>query len=93
MMHDIGQGGPWAGIVGRRWDNSVVLEALNQFVGPTMLREVLVKTGKDSQRIRRLPAVAVVWLVIAMAIYRPLDIPSAWRQVIGTLRALWLAGV
>ena len=90
-MHDIGQGGPWAGIVGQRWSDSVVLEALSPFVGPTMLREVLVKTGKDSQRIRRLPAMAVVWLIIAMALYRRVDIPCAWRQVIGTLHALWLA--
>ena len=91
-MTDIGQGRPWAGIVGRRWDDSVVLEALSQFVGPAMVRQVLMATGKQSQRIRRLSAMAVVWLIIAMALYRRVDIPCAWRQVIGTLHALWLAG-
>jgi hypothetical protein len=92
MMNDIGQGGPWAGIVGRRWDDSLVLEALSQFVGPATIRQVLTATGKKSQRIRRLPAVAVVWLIIAMSIYRQVDIPSVWRQVVGTLASLWLAG-
>jgi hypothetical protein len=92
MMNDIGQGGPWAAMVGRRWSDSVVLEALSQFVGPATIRHVITATGKKSRRIRRLPASAVVWLVIAMAIYRPLDIASAWRQVVGTLHWLWLAG-
>jgi hypothetical protein len=54
-----------------------------------MIRQVLRQTGAASRRIRRLPAVAVVWLVMAMAIYRDLDIPSVWRQVLGTVRALW----
>ena len=92
MMNDIGQSGLWTGIVGRRWDDSLVLEAMSQFVGPALIRQVLTATGKKSQRIRRLLAAAVVWLVIAMSIYRSLDIPSPWRQVVGTLAALWLAG-
>ena len=90
-MDDIGQGGPWAGIAGQRWVDSVVLEALSRFVGPALIRQVLTQTGKDSRRIRRLPAAAMVWLVIALAIDRRLDIPSAWRQVVGTVQALWFA--
>lgn len=91
-MDDIGQGGPWAGIGQRRWVDSVVIETLSECVGPGTVRQVLAATGKASQRIRRLPAVTIVWLILAMAIYRHLDIPSVWRQVIGTLQALWLAG-
>ena len=90
-MDDIGQGGPWAGIAGRRWVDSVVLEALSRFVEPALIRQVLTQTGKDSRRIRRLPAAAMVWLVIAPAMDRRGDIASAWRQVVGTVQALWFA--
>lgn len=90
-MDVIGQGGPWAGIQRRRWDDAIVLEALSRCVSPTMIGQVLTQTGRASRRLRRLPATAVVWLVIAMAIYRQVDIPSTWRQVVGTLRSLWLA--
>ena len=90
MMNDIGQAGPWAGMVGRRGSDSVVLEALSQFVEPATIRHVITQAGKDSPRIRRLPAIAVVWLIIAMAIYRPLEnfastifIPTR-SEVVGT---------
>ena len=90
-MEVIGQGRPWAAIVGRKWADTVVLEVLSQFVSPSMVRQALEQTGRRSRRIRRLPAAAVVWLVVAMGIFRHLDMPSVWRQVIGTCQALWLA--
>jgi hypothetical protein len=68
----------------------VVLEALTRFVSPETLRAVLTQTGRHRQRIRRLPATAVVWLVIAIGIWTDLDIPALWRQVGGTLRSLRL---
>ena len=89
-MMSIGHGGPEA--TGRlEWPSAaIVLEALSQFVPPATIRSVLRQTGRQSQRIRRLPAEATVWLVIAIGIWTDLDIPAIWRQVVGTLRALWL---
>jgi hypothetical protein len=68
----------------------VVLEALARFVPPETIRSVLTETGR-CRRIRRLPATAVVWLAIAIGIWTDLDIPAIWRQVVGTLRSLFLA--
>ena len=90
-MDGTGHGRPWAQIVGERGEDHVMLEALCRFVDPATVRAVLRQTGAQSRRIRRLPAAAVVWLIIAMAVWRDRDIPSVWRQVWGTLRALWAA--
>ena len=89
-MSSIGQGGPRAPLR-EEWPAAiVVLEALSQFVSAQTIRDVLTHTGRHSQRIRRLPATAVVWLVIAIGIWTDLDIPAIWRQVVGTLRSLLL---
>jgi hypothetical protein len=69
----------------------IVLEALCRFVSPETIRSVLSQTGRQARRVRRLPAAAVVWLVIAIGIWTDLDIPAIWRQVVGTLRSLFLA--
>ena len=60
-MMSIGHGGPEA--TGRlEWPAaSIVLEALSQFVSPTAVHSVLRQTGRESQRVRRLPAAATVW--------------------------------
>jgi hypothetical protein len=91
IMDGIGHGRPWAEIVSKRGEDHVMLEALCRFVQPEAVRQVLRQTRAQSRRQRRLPAAAVVWLVIAMAMWRDMDIPSVWRQVLGTLRALWWA--
>lgn len=88
-MHPIGHGGPWGGIRAGGSAQSVVLETLSKFITPADIDSVLNQTGRRSERIRRLPAEVVVWLVIAMAIFNDLDIPSTWRQITGTLRSLW----
>ena len=89
-MSSIGQGGP-SSPLREEWPAPlVVLEALSQFVPAETIRAVLTQTGRHSQRIRRLPATAVVWLVIAIGIWTDLDIPALWRQVVGTLRSLLL---
>jgi len=89
-MLSIGQGGP-SSPLREEWPAPiVVLEALSQFVPAETIRAVLTQTGRHSQRIRRLPATAVVWLVIALGIWTDLDIPAIWRQVAGTLRSLLL---
>ncbi len=90
-MKAIGHGGPRTQ-AGLEWPAPViVLEALARFVSPETIRSVLTQTGRKSQRIRRLPATAVVWLAIAIGIWTDRDIPAIWRQVVGTLRSLFLA--
>src|SRR3990170_6284108 len=89
-MSSIGQGGP-SSQLREEWPAPiVVLEALTRFVPPETIRAVLTQTGRDSQRIRRLPATTVVWLVIAIGIWTDLDIPAIFRQVAGALRSLLL---
>lgn len=89
-MSSIGQGGP-SSPLREEWPAPiVVLEALTRFVPPETIRAVLTQTGRYSRRIRRLPATAVVWLVIAIGIWTDLDIPAIFRQVTGTLRSLLL---
>ena len=90
-MQAIGQGGPRTR-AGLEWPAPViVLEALSRFVSPATICSVLPQTGRQSRRTRRLPATAVIWLVIAIGIWGDLDIPAVWRQVVGTLRSLFLA--
>lgn len=89
-MSSIGQGGP-SSPLREEWPAPiVVLEALSQFVSARAIRSVLTQTDRHSRRIRRLPATAVVWLVIAIGLWTDLDIPAVWRQVVGTLRSLLL---
>lgn len=89
-MKTIGQGGPLSQVRSEWPAPSLVLEAISQFISPTTIHAVLVHAGRQSRRIRRLPAPAVVWLVIAIGIWSDLDIPALWRQVVGTLRSLLL---
>ncbi len=90
-MQAIGHGGPRTQ-AGLEWPAPViVLEALSRFVSPETIRSVLTQAGRQTRRIRRLPATAVVWLAIAIGIWTDLDIPAIWRQVVGTLRSLFLA--
>ena len=58
---------------------------------PPVIDEVLRQTGRREQRVRKLPAAAVVWLVIMIGLRSDLDLPALWRQVCGTLAALMLA--
>lgn len=88
-MKTIGHGGPGSG-VRLELPAAIVLEALSRFVPPKTIHSVLAQTGRRSQRIRRLPTAAVVWLVIAIGIWTDLDIPAIWRQVVGPLRSLFL---
>ena len=90
-MNAIGQGGPAAGAGLELPAPVIVLEALSLFVPPQTIRSVLIRTGRQTRRIRRLPAAAVVWLVIAIGIWTDQDVPAIWRQVVGTLRSLLLS--
>jgi hypothetical protein len=68
-----------------------VLEALSVYIPTKVILQVLERTGRSSRRIRRVPADAVFWLIIAIGLWGDLNITSLWRQVIGTLQSLWLA--
>jgi len=68
----------------------VVPEALTRFVSPKTVHAVLRAAGRQSRRIRRIPAAVVVWLVIAIGIWADLDVPGIWRQVVGITRSLYL---
>ena len=64
------------------------LEALIRYIPPSKITAVLNHTGSSGRRRRRVPASAVVWLVIAIGLWGDRDIPALWRQVEGTLRQL-----
>lgn len=57
---------------------------------PSAVHDVLLRTGRRETRCRKLPAAAVVWLVIVMGLRSDLDLPAMWRQVCGTLTTLLL---
>jgi hypothetical protein len=57
------------------------LQGLYQLIPADLLQNILQRTGHASQRQRRLPAPAVTWLVIAMALFPHLSIPNVWRQL------------
>ncbi len=88
-----GQGRPGTGNF--LWDpgltEQVVVEAVSSFVGPTTIDTILARTAKHEQRVRRLPAPMVVWLVIGIGLFNHLDMVAIWRQIVGTLRVLYLA--
>ena len=90
-MDSIGQGRLCGAMCWCERDSQVALEAIARFITPELIGSVLEQTGRCSHRIRRLPAQAVAWLVIAMGVFSDLDTPGVWRQVVGTLRMLWSA--
>ena len=57
------------------------LQGLYQFLPAPRLDFILHQTGRHSQRRRRLPAPAVSWLVIALALFPALPIPQVWRRL------------
>ena len=90
-MDSIGHGRPSAP-VGFRWpEESVVLEALTATIRPEQIEAALAGLARKKQRIRRLPAVAVAWLVICLGVWSQDNIPTIWRRLGGTFRALFAA--
>jgi hypothetical protein len=79
--------------IGHGWSDSssVSFEALARIVRPQMIDDALTRARKHSIRIRKLPACGVVWLIIGIGLFAEVDIPSIWRQVVGTLASLWNA--
>jgi hypothetical protein len=64
---------------------------LTRTIRPEQIDAVLASSGRKKRRIRRLPAVAVVWLVICFGVWCQDSIPTIWRRLGGTLRALFAA--
>jgi len=55
--------------------------ALSEQIDPEWITQALTATGKASVRRRKLPAEQVVWLVIALAMYRHQSIPEVVAQL------------
>jgi hypothetical protein len=91
MLCAIGQGRPTASRELSGLAEVPVLEAVSRYIPPDRIRQVLAQTGRQSLRIRKAPAPAVVWLVLMMGLRSDLDIRAMWRQVCGTMAALMLA--
>ena len=90
-MDSIGQGRPSTAI-GFHWpEESVVVEALTRMIRPEDIDAVLAATRPKKRRLRRLPLVVVVWLVICFGVWSQDSIPTIWRRLSGTVRALFAA--
>jgi hypothetical protein len=57
------------------------VRGLHQLIPEGRLAAILSRTGRASERRRRLPADSVIWLVIAMALFAADSIPKAWRRL------------
>lgn len=57
------------------------LETLASQLPPDLIERTLEETGRESLRVRQLPAVLVTWLVIAMGLFRRLSIPNVYLRL------------
>src|SRR5438128_53323 len=55
------------------------LHGLYRLLPPEQVEDILRRTGRGSQRHRRLPAAAVLWLVIGLGFLPHPPIPKVWR--------------
>lgn len=68
-------------LAARRADPLPYLRGLYQLLAPPRVAFILNRTGRQSRRRRRVPAAAVVWLVVAMALFPELSVPQVWRRL------------
>ena len=61
------------------------VRGLYQLISEGRLAAILTRTGRHSERRRRLPADSVAWLVIALALFAADSIPMVWRRLHPTL--------
>lgn len=73
---------------GIRLTDLVSLGALTRCIPLVRVREVLKETGRESQRQRDLPAHVMVYLVIALGLYREYAVEEVLRRLIEGLKAL-----
>jgi len=90
-MGSIGQGWPTTPRDFRWPEEAVLVEALTRTIRPEQIDAVLAASGRKERRIRRLPSIAVVWLVICFGVWGQDNIPTIWRRLRGTSRALFAA--
>jgi hypothetical protein len=57
------------------------IEALSKHLEPSLIEWALNSTGRRSQRVRKLPAWFMVWLVISLALFRRLSIQNILRRL------------
>lgn len=57
------------------------VRGLYGLIPESRLIAILSRTGRSSERRRRLPAESVVWLVVAMALFAADSIPKVWRRL------------
>lgn len=91
MVDSIGYGQPARPAYFRWPGEAVVVEALAATIRPEQIDAAVAVTGRKKRRIRRLPSAAVVWLVICFGVWCQDNIPTIWRRLGGTLRALFAA--
>src|SRR5437868_12663327 len=94
-METTGQGRPKssANPRGRIAPDPLVLETLSRQIPPELVEQAVAIKQRRRRRHRKVPAAAAVWLVIAMGLWGDADIPSLWRQIVGTLASLWQAAL
>jgi hypothetical protein len=66
----------------------VSLGALTRCIPLEQVREVLKETGRESQRQRDLPAHVMVYLVIALGLYRDVSVEEVLRRLVEGLKQL-----
>jgi hypothetical protein len=52
-----------------------------QLIPERRLAAILTRTGRASERLRRLPAESIIWLAIAMILFAADSIPKVWRRL------------
>src|SRR3954447_23144811 len=57
------------------------VRGLYQLIPEGRLAAILSRTGRASERRRRLPADSVIWLIVAMALFAADSIPKVWRRL------------
>lgn len=73
---------------GIRLTDLVSLGALTRCIPLERVREVLKETGRESQRQRDLPAHVMVYLVIALGLYRDASVEEVLRRLVEGLKRL-----
>lgn len=76
----------------RIWDSDHVptVEALARHLPAQTVEQALNDTGRRERRLRKLPAAAVIWILVLSGLHASLDMPGLWRQVCGVLAWLYL---
>jgi Insertion element 4 transposase N-terminal/Transposase DDE domain len=57
------------------------VRGLAQLIPEHRLSSILTRTGRTSERRRRLPADSIIWLVIALTLFAADSIPKVWRRL------------